>query len=372
MNKLYKGHAGRIAVALILCLVLTTGLSAGAAFNPTLKITKAVNNGRPDNCRPVTNQGYLNCQGIAFDVYTKKDGYAFNQGTDGNKGFQLVHFNMTADGKITKKESLKYAVKNVGHANDAAIYMNGKGQKYMFVAISGGSEKKSVTSAGYDTKVAVIWMDEYSKKKVLVRGCSIKVKKGVTLSKKLADCAFSGVAYAGLRNVAGKKRATFVLKDGRTFYAAYLGLSAKRAATLTIFDSARVEKPMISYKGKKYEAATQGVTYHNGYLYLSYSGEKAKVTNQNMLITRIKYADLFKGTYSTVKKMQVNAKRYETATVSDYSGAQVKVNLAKHIPEGIFFRTLNGTENLYISINRGSTSSVASDIDCILRSTQKY
>ena len=318
--------------------------------------------------RPITQSGYLNCQGVAFDIYTKQDGYSFARGTEGNESkFKIIHFKMNSSGKITQKGSVTYKAANLGHANDGTIFrFNNK--KYMFVAISGGTEKYSTTFAGNKTKVGMIRMEEYDKGIARLRGVSVKCKDGVKMSNPIADCKFSGITYTGYREVDDVSRPVFVLKDGRTFYAAYFTINKEtQAVTLTIFDSARVNKPTFTYNGTTYDSSTQGITYHNGYIYIPYSGEGNKAVNQNMMIARISYTELFKGSFSEIKNMQVFSKRVESATVNGK-----KVKLAKNFPEAIFFRTLNSSDNMYVSFNRGTYASKASDIDCVMRSKQKY
>lgn len=330
---------------------LTVGsISTQAAkFAPTLK--------QASGNRSISVDGYLNVQGVGFDTYTKKDGYSFVEGTDGNSNFKLVHFTMNANGAIKYANSLKYAKKNLGHANDATVYKQA-GKKYLFVAISGGTEFASKASNGKKTKIAVINLADYNKGNAKVYQCNIKVKSGVRMIRTVAKSAFSGISYTGTRKVDGKKRPVFVLKDGLQIYAAYATLSGK-TFTLTIFDRARVDKPTIKYNGKKYESTFQGITYHNGYIYFPCSGETKKFLNNSFVIGRISYAKLFKG----ATKLQTCSKR-----ITKCQGEA----LSCHIPESIFFRTLNSKDNMYLSINRATTASVASDIDAVLRSTQKY
>lgn len=357
-----------VILSLIGVMILTPLNTFAASFTPTLSECVPTNNGRKDNARPITNKDYLDTQGVAFDIYSKKDGYAFNKGTTSSTKnyFQLVHFTMNGT-KITKKKYVKYASKNVGHANDATIF-RAKGKKYLLFAVSGGTETASKTSDGKTCKVGVIWLDEYSKGKAKVRACNIKKKSNVVMRSSIAKSRFSGITYTGMRKVDGKERPVFVLMDGVNFYAAYFTVNDSRAITLTIFDRARIKKPYI--RGK-YEAATQGVTYHNKYMYIPYSGEKQKSTYKNMMIGRITYSKLFKGTYATEKTLQVNRKTYSKAKVASGS-KKVSKNLAKYIPEAIFFKNLNGTGLLYMAVNRGTTDSKASDVDIVVKSKQKY
>ena len=106
---------------------------SGKLCKVTVKISGKVLQIAPED------KDYLDTQGVAFDIYTKKDGYAFNRGTTSStkNKFQLVHFTMNGT-MITKKKYVKYAFKNVGHANDATIF-RAKGNKYLLFAVSGGS-----------------------------------------------------------------------------------------------------------------------------------------------------------------------------------------------------------------------------------------
>lgn len=348
----------------ITVLAPMTTFAAAPPFKPTLTETTPTNNARKDNCRPFTNKGFLDTQGIAFDIYTKADGYAFNKGTDGNSGFQLVHFKIDGN-KITKKESVKYAEKNVGHANDATMFRS-KENKYILVAVSGGKEFTSTTTDGKKTKIAVIWLDEYNKKKATVRGCTLKTT--VDLYRSIDDMKISGITYTGMRKVSGKERPVFVLKDQLQMYAAYFTINDKREITLTIFDSARFKKPTIT---GNYEAAAQGITYHNKFIYFPFSGEKQKATYNSMMVGRITYDKLFKGAWGPELPLQVYRKTTTSGKV-DVSGKIVSKTFAKNIPEAIFFKNLNGTGRMYTSFNRALVDGKAKDVDVVLATKETY
>ena len=350
------------AVALAAIMVLAPVATFAASFSLSFREAVAVNNGRNDNCRPITNTDYLNCQGVAFDTYTKKDGYSFNKSSTGGSYYELVHFTVDGD-RITKLGKVRYAGKNVGHANDATIAKLG-GKKYMFVAISGGKELSSKASNGKSTKVAVILMDDYNKGKSKVRACKLKVNKGVDFrNRPVKKAAFSGITYVGTKKVGKKKRPVFVLKDGLQFYAAYATVSKKGDVTLTLFDRARINKPKFS--GSNVDPAAQGLTYHNKTLYIPYSGENGKTTDIKCtnLVGKITYSKLFKGSPGASAK---NLTVYQNKTTS-YDGGKA---LEKHIFEAIFFKTLEGKDNMFVSVNRGNKSSKASDIDYVLISNQ--
>lgn len=355
--------AGILAIAMAAFLALSAA-PAGQAYAKDKLITAqagfAPNLVNVAGNRPITVQGYLNTQGTAFDTYTKADGYSFAGGTDGGKNYLLIHFKMNAAGQITQQKSLAYQEKNVGHANDATVFKY-KNKKYLFVAVSDAKNLPAKASNGKSTKVAVIDLGEFAKNKTKVYACNIKVNKGVRMVNTGSALGFSGISYAGKQKVDGKtKKDVFVLKDGRTFYAAYPTF-AKGQFTLNIFARGQVEKPDITYKGKKYEPAFQGLTYHNGYIYLPFSGEKNKNTYNNTLIGRIKYSTLF--AKSTPSKLQTWGKRYD----KDEKGSA----LAKCIPEAIFFRTLEGKDKMCVSYNRATTG-WPPDNDMVLRSTQKF
>ena len=351
----WKSNIWKRTIALCMLIgLLVSGISVNAAaFKPNLK--------QVSENRALSVPGYLNAQGTAFDTYTKKDGYSFAVGSDGNTGCKVVHFTMNAESSISQKQVVFYKTKNIGHANDGTVYKKGK-KKYLFVAISGGEEKNSKTYNGKKTKVGVIFLDEYKKSDAKIRGVNVKCQKGIKMSNPISKCAFSGITYVGKKKVDKKKKDVFVLKDGRTLYAAYVTISGKKV-TLTIFDSARTEKPSIKYGGKKYQAVTQGVTYHNKYLYIPYSGESSPKVYCNMVIGRISYEKLFKAGYGKESKLQV----YKTR-IASYNGVALK----KCVPESIFFRTLEGKDNLYLNTNRATTASVANDNDAVLRSKKKY
>ena len=264
-----------------------------ASFNPSLAQVS-------DN-RSITVQDYFNTQGCAFDTYTGVDGYNFTINSD-SKDIALVHFRTDANGSINKLGTLYYKKNNLGHANDGTIYQQGN-QKLLFVAISGGSEKSAVDSYGQSIKLAFIDLAEYARQEELlnqladydssptdvedptvhdenpavneeasvpndeapssvdtmdttanlttnVYGVAINTN-GVKMSDTLANSAFSGITYVGKKNVGGTDRQVFVLKDGRTFYAAYLTIT-NGSPKLTFFDSARINKPVIKYNGKTY------------------------------------------------------------------------------------------------------------------------
>lgn len=367
-----------------------------ATFDPTLN--------QVSGNRSVTVPDYLNTQGCAFDTYTQEDGYNFtiDSTPSGDESIELVHFKMDADSNIEQMGSLHYSKDNLGHANDATIYQQDN-RKLLFVAITGGTVKSTKDSNGNTIKLAFIDLAEYAAQEAganqiggedpaanddpdvnenptaaegpdvneepaadvprttNVYGVAINTN-GVKMSNTLANSAFSGITYVGKKTISGTARQVFVLKDGRTFYAAYLTMPNGNPK-LTFFDSARINKPVIKYNGTTYAATTQGVTYHNGYLYLSYSGEPNKMVLCNMLLGRISYADLFRDAYGDLRNLQIRSKRITTRDGEA---------LAKHIPEALFFRTLNGAEHLYLSVNRGTTADTGSDIDAVLRSNETY
>ncbi|MBQ6623349.1 MAG: hypothetical protein IJH57_01890 [Mogibacterium sp.] len=363
-----------ITIAMMAVMILMPVSTFAASFSPTWKETVPTNNKRKDNCRPITNSGYLDTQGVAFDIYSTKDGYAFNKGTDGKKDFQLVHFTMKGN-KITKKGYVKYKTANVGHANDGTIFRWG-GKKYLLFAVSGGKELASKTYDGKTCKLGVIWLDEYNKGVAKVRAVKIKTNDDISMPRDIPKANFSGITYTGMRAVEGANRPVFVIKDGMNLYAAYFTINDAREITLTIFDRAKVEKPKIKYKGKKYDSSTQGITFHNGYVYIPFSGETAKAINQNMIIGRITYNKLFAGSQYDTKVLQTYNKRIDKykAVVKVKKGKKVYKTkaLAKYIPEAIFFKTLNGNKPMYMAVNRASTASKAKDVDAVVVSKQKF
>mgnify|MGYP007102021529 CR=1 FL=1 len=260
---LKRGLFLSVATLFALC-ILGLGQAYAAGFKPVLSQVSAD--------RPITFTGYLNTQGVAFDTYTKTDGYNITKGSDGNKGFSIVHFTMDAKGNITQRDSLIYPEKNIVHGNDATIYKSGN-TKYLFFAVSGGNETAAKTTTGKRTKIGVIKLDDFNKGVAKVYGVKVKAVKGVKLARTLSKAGLSGITYVGKKSVDNKKRDVFVLKDGVAFYQSYITVAKSGAITFTIYNSARINKPQITLQGKKYDAATQGVTYHNGYLYLTYSGE---------------------------------------------------------------------------------------------------
>jgi len=341
--------------------------------------------------RSLTMDGYLNTQVVVFDKTTKRDGYNFAMGANGNTGVEVIHFTMDENDNITQVGSVHYQspgenpgvnTYGVGHANDGCMYKHGD-KKYMFVAISGGVEETFTDSDGNKgQKMGYIDMDEYAQAEAInnptageegvapanpddfakVHSVTIKVNKGVTLSSTLAKCKFSGISYTGMRTVNGTSRPVFAIKDGRTFYAAYATFDANGKPTLTIFDSARIVKPTFTINKVKVDAATQDMAYHNGFLYITYSCKKSGEQTRFM-ITRIKYVDLFKDAYGDLRQPQT-----VTKNITERSGAK----LAKHIPESIFFKSMADKGNFYLSVNRGTTAAQASDIDAVLKSSVKY
>ena len=335
--------------------------------------------------RSLTMPGYLNAQGVAFDKTTQEDGYSFAMGSDGNSGVQVIHFKMDANDTITQVGSVLYDspgdspgvnTYGIGHANDGTIY-NKNGKKYMFVAISGGVEENFKDSIGNSgQKLGYIDLDEYDQAEAINNGeaegdssalanvyaVTIKVKSGVTTSSTLAKCKFSGIAYTGLREVSGTKYPVFVLKDGRTFYAAYATFDANGHPTLTIFDSARINKPTFTISGAKVDASTQDISYHGGFIYVTYSCKKSGNMTKFKL-GRIKYVDLFKDAYGDLRNLQLCEKNITTCNGE---------TLTKHIPEALFFKSMADKGSFYLSINRGTTASQASDIDAVLKSKVEF
>lgn len=343
------------------------------ALNPTLN--------QIGEDRSITMPGYLNTQGLVFDKYTGKDGYNFaGASKSGCSGVQVVHFELNGDtidnvGVVhydspgDKQQATTYGI---GHANDGAMYKD-NARKYMFVSISGGVEESFKDSDGRSgQKMGYIDMAEHSEAEATggegrVHGVTIKVNNGVTMSSTLARCKFSGVTYTGMRTVSGASRPVFVLKDGRTFYAAYATFDAGGRPTLTIFDSARIVKPYFNVGGKNIDAATQDITYHGGFIYINYCC-KIKGYMTWFKIARITYADLFRDTYGDLRIVQ-ECTRNTTTAESTKDG---KIDLVKHITESIFFTSMDGKGNLHMSVNRGTNAGSGSDHDAVLRSKEVY
>ena len=337
--------------------------------------------------RAVTRSGFLNSQGCVFDTYTGTDGYNFAMSDgDGTGGVDVIHFTLVNDtiSQVGSEHILFNTAGNkpgdytreIGHANDGTIYQREDGKKYMFVAISGGKEKSSTDSAGKSIKLAYIDMGEYAAYEDYVvngmtvgdeppalpkiYGVTIKTN-GVKMSSTLAESKFSGVA---LTDKTRNGHPIVVLKDGRTFYATELTFSGN-TPVLTFFDSARIVKPTIKHTdGKTYDASTQGITYHNNYLYVTYSGETNASLNTWMLIGRITYAHMFSDTYSDLRNLQTFKKQI--------AGQASNGTITKNIPEALFFTNITGLGNLYISTNRGTNASSGSDCDAIYKSAAQY
>ena len=326
-----------------------------ATFSPTLSQFG-------DNRSITGPANYYNTQGCVFDTYTGRDGYNFILDSDGGDLAKVTHF--TIDGEdIAQEGYVLYKTSQIGHANDGTMYQRGgdNGRKYMFVAISGGSDVKS--SEGI--QIGYIDMDEFaalsaagSSAQGVVHKVTIKANSGVKMSSAVDSCKFSGITYTGNRGGSD----VFVLKDGRTFYAAKLTFDGNDNPILTIFDSARIVKPTFSIDGATKDGITQGITYHNGFIYVTYSSESYSDKCRTK-IGRITYAHLFSDTYADLRTLQQVERK-----ITQGNGQ----TLAKNIPEALFFTTLEGADNLYISYNRGTNAASGSDCDCLYRSSEQY
>ena len=344
------------AVALLLAFALTltsvfavyTGESYASGFSAKLKKIAGTS--------VINMKGYASLQGLAFDTFTGKDGYCFTQ-KNNMKTVALIHFTMNSKGKCKRVKNVKYSSSIVGHANDAAVFQDSKGKKWILFTLYGSSEDKYTVKAsnGEVIDIGAISLDDYNRGTAKV----YKVKlDGVIekISSKTSANKITGIAFIGNNAISGVSGPCFVVMGGDKMVRAHITESNGAMTLAAVGERGRIEKP--TFKGGK-AAAFQGIAYHSGYIYLCAEGKTALPTT--MLIGRVKMNSVFDGSDSP-KKMSVFTKNVKK---------EGKTKLKKNAPEAIFFTNLNGKSKLYLSVNRKNKTQ-SRESDSILRSTGKF
>ena len=301
-------------------------------------------------------KGYRSMQGIAFDTYTGADGYAFMESDKENTAFILSHFSMDSSGFCTQIQTLKYKAENLGHANDATIYQDENGVKWLIFAACGKYDEdiNAVSSDGVQIKVGAIKLSEFSQGVAKVYACDT-TELAATFGNANNDNKgnITGVAYTGMKYTDdGKKVPIMIAMNGKTMHEAILTMNNGQLALVPTGASGRIEKPTLP---SGTTADTQGIVYHNNYVYLTGEGKGAKAAE--MVVGRISLSKLFDGDERTYKAMEVYKANNKTKSIS------------KHGPEAAFFTSLNEKSNLYIGVNRVYDGK---DDDAIMRTPMRF
>lgn len=295
---------------------------------------------------------YRAMQGIGFDTYTGKDGYVFMQSDknyDGEKTYKLSHFTMDEDGFCTKQKTVTYNRANVGHANDATVYQDANGVKWLIFAACGTFSEDNTTKASDGSKVTLgaIKLSDYNAGKTTVYSCDVSA-----LVRKFQEFDpqnkgnITGVTYKGKDYVDGELRSIFIVMNAKAMYEAYVTESGNKLTFKPTGVFGRINKPTLP---SGTEADTQGIVYHNQYIYLTGEGKDSKAAE--MVVARISTEKLFhEGPQNEQKNMDVYKKNYKTSTVS------------KHGAEAAFFTSLNEKSNLYVGVNIQDNNKDADEI----------
>lgn len=305
------------------------------------------------NQKVISLKKYPGLQGLAFDTYSGKDGYSFTT-TLNSKKIALVHFTMNKKGKCKKKKVVKYKMANVGHVNDATLYRDSSGQKWIIFALYGSVSESFTAKATNGTviQLGAIKVSDFNKGKAIVYPCELD---GVR--ENLSDNVITGVTFTGTGTTGeGKGKPSFVVMGGTKLTRAYLVQSGNSLKLVGYGKKGYFTKPKFS-NGKT--PAYQGVTYHKGYLYFCAEGKSALPTT--MLLCRQKAAQTFSES-SGDTGLQVFQKKI---------AKQGKKKLIKNAPEAVFFTNLEGSSKLYLSVNRVDKKKGINS-DSILRSKKSF
>lgn len=327
MKKNHKRHL-RILVTALLGLAFSVGAISFVSADQApwnVDFTKTAGNSA------IGYTSYRSMQGLGFDTYSGKDGYVFVL-SDDKKYYSLIHFTMDGQGWCIRTKKQTYTPTQVGHANDATVYKDASGNKWLFVALYGAWEE---TIDGVNADLRVIKLSEYNSGTKKVYNCDVSAIKNVTGVKSITGITYIGKTY----NENGQKVPTFVLLSGNTMVQAYLTQSGTTMTFSPTGTKGRIVKP----SGFK----AQGVTYHNNYLYMAYEGE----SDTKSAVTRICCDELFTDGDHEMEKVELSGSNYIKA-------------------EGVFFTSLDRKSNVYIGVNRRTSSGV--DDDAILRSNVRY
>lgn len=302
---------------------------------------------------------YRGIQGIGFDTYSGEDGYVFMEGEGDYKDFYMLsHFKMEDSGFCTKVKAVKYAEANVGHANDATVYQDDDGRKWLLFAPCGayGDDNTTKASDGTPLSLGAILLNGNGDPTATVYSCDVSALQGSFSSDGTNKGNITGVTYKGkdLVTIGDETRLMpiFIVMNAKAMYEAYATVSGNQFTFRPTGKSGRINKPFLP---SGIEADTQGIVYHNNYIYITGEGKGTKAAE--LAVARISLDELFGGTPTDYKDMEVFKKNMKTDSVT------------KHGPEAAFFTSLNDKSHLYIGVNRTVNDN---DDDWIMRSRIKY
>lgn len=323
-----------LSAAALSCAVL---LGAAPAEAGTFNIPLLDSYSRTQNA---DQNGYLfyQSQGFAIDTYNGRDFYSItlNSAGKGTKFSKALLTETAPDGygymKVVRE--LVYDTKQLGHANDATVYQSGS-HKYLFVAVSGGEKVSTKSTTGKKQDLAAIDLDAFQngQAKVLPVVCKFS----------LGDFTPKGVTYCGQEKIKGKKQDIFVVKNGETLIKCTLS-ATKDGFALNSAGSCRHPMPELKDKSR---LGGQDITYHRGYIYLTYSGAPEYGNEQYLVVSRVK----MKGSFVEGKQTQVKADHF-IKKVTSLDG----LNFTMVEAEGTGFQSLEKACPMYIMTNRAGGS----------------
>ncbi len=348
-----------LGMAVLMVLVLATAAIFAGSWN--IIFTKTAGNSS------LGYTAYRSMQGIGFDTYSGKDGYEFVQ-SDDEKTYALIHFTMDSDGWAAKQKQVVYNATNVGHANDATVYKDDSGKKWLFFAPCGtySEDNKAKASDGKALALGVIDLSEYNGGTAKTYSCDISAVTAILSSDGSNKGNITGITYTGKQYINGAKVPVFIMKNAREMYEVYLTRTSAGKMVFTPTDPdrrrGRVDKIFLD-SGNKVEADAQGITYHNQYLYTS-AEKMADGYRTRTVVARISLDTLFDGDRYTYKTMEICDKNITK---------EGSVTFTKCGPEAVFFTSLNEKSNIYIGVNRAFKSDGKDkDDDAIMRSAVRY
>lgn len=283
---------------------------------------------------------YRGMQGIGFDTYSGEDGYVFMEGEGDYKDFYMLsHFKMEDSGFCTKVKAVKYAEANVGHANDVTVYQDDDGRKWLLFAPCGayGDDNTTKASDGTPLSLGAILLNGNGDPTATVYSCNVSAVQDYFAGDDNKG-NITGVSYMGKKFIDGKEYPVFLIMNAKEIYEVYLTQSGNKFTFTPTKVSGRIDKPKLP---SVEEADTQGICYHNNYVYITGEGKGTKAAE--MVVARISLDTLFDGDRYTYKGMEVYKDNLKSSTVT------------KHGPEAVFFTSLNEKSHLYIGVNRQVT-----------------
>lgn len=326
---------GRRWMITVLAMVLAFGMCAEASFAGSLGATFSKSGDLPG---AIQNSGkYYGTQGVAFDTYTGQDAYVITLSKSNAKNAKLSHMKFVGGNWSIVKEVV-YRNGVLGHANDATVYKKGN-KGYIYIAKGGKGNKNAcmVRLSDFDAGKAKVYKVKMPK---------LDRKSGKDLR---------GITYCGKMKVKvgkkNKKKDVFIIEAGRRLNKVYLKSVKKNVTTFAYVDSQRIKAP--KYSGR--EGTANGIVYHNGSIYCVYGDEGKGGKNRTAMIEKISMKSLFK------IKDRNKAKKFPSSWKKTYG--------EEFTPEGLFFTSLKGKGNLFMTCNGGG-GSVHNDF--IYKTSQTY